>query len=85
MEAIAEAKNIRISPRKVRVVAKELAGKKVVEAIESLKFVPRKASLHLSKVIRSAASNATNNNKMNEKYGEDGWVDINENLVSELR
>ena len=47
MEAIAEAKNIRISQRKVRVVAKELAGKTGVEAIESLKFVPRKARLHL--------------------------------------
>ena len=66
MEAMAEAKKIRISPRKVRLVAKELAGKKVNEAIESLKFVPRKASLPLSKVIKSAASNATNNNKMNE-------------------
>ena len=67
MEVIAEAKNIRISPRKVRLVAEELAGKKALEAVESLKFVPKKASLPLSKVIKSAMSNAKNNNKMDEK------------------
>src|SRR3989344_5203565 len=67
MEVIAEAKNIRISPRKVRLVAEELAGKKALEAVESLKFVPKKASLPLSKVIKSAISNAKNNNKMDEK------------------
>lgn len=66
MEVIAEVKNIRISPRKVRLVAKELVGKKANEAVESLKFVPRKASLPLSKVIKSAVSNAKNNNKMDE-------------------
>ena len=67
MEVIAEAKNIRISPRKVRLVAEELTGKKALEAVESLKFVPKKASLPLSKVIKSAISNAKNNNKMDEK------------------
>ncbi len=67
MEVVAEAKNIRISARKVRLVAADLSGKKAQEAIESLKFVPRKASLPLSKVIKSAVSNAKNNNKMDEK------------------
>lgn len=67
MEVMAEAKNVRISPRKVRLVAAELSGKKAQDAIESLKFVPRKASLPLSKVIKSAVSNAKNNNKMDEK------------------
>lgn len=67
MAVTAEGKNLRISPRKVRLVADNLAGKKAVEAMESLRFVPKKASLPLSKVIKSAISNAKNNNKLDEK------------------
>ncbi|MEX0616219.1 MAG: 50S ribosomal protein L22 [Candidatus Woykebacteria bacterium] len=67
MEVEASSNNIRISPRKVRLVAEGLAGKRVLEALETLRFVPKKASSPLSKVIKSALSNATNNNKLDEK------------------
>ncbi len=67
MEVEAIGKNIRISPRKVRLVAENFAGKNALEALESLRYVPKKASLPLSKVIKSAISNATNNNKLDEK------------------
>lgn len=67
MEVIAESKNLRISPRKVRLVADNLTGKKAIEAVESLRFVSKKAGLPLSKVIKSAISNAKNNNKLDEK------------------
>lgn len=67
MEVVAEGRNIRISPRKVRLVAQNFAGRNALEALESLRFAPKKASLPLSKVIKSAISNATNNNKLGEK------------------
>lgn len=67
MEVEATGKNIRISPRKVRVVADQLAGKKAKDALESLRFVPKKAAGPLSKVVKSAMSNATNNNRLDEK------------------
>ncbi|MCH8820985.1 50S ribosomal protein L22 [Patescibacteria group bacterium] len=67
MEVFAEGKNIRISPRKAKLVADNLAGKHASEALEVLKFVQKKASLPLAKVLKSAISNATNNNKLDEK------------------
>lgn len=67
MKVIAEGKNIRISPRKVKLVADNLTGKNAIETLEVLRFVQKKASLPLSKVLKSAISNATNNNKLNEK------------------
>ena len=50
MEVIAESKNLRISPRKVRLVADNLTGKRAIETVESLRFVSKKAGLPLSKV-----------------------------------
>lgn len=67
MDVEATGKNIRISPRKARLVAKDLAGRNAQEALESLRFVQKKAALPISKVIKSAISNATNNNKLDSK------------------
>ncbi|MDI6785554.1 MAG: 50S ribosomal protein L22 [bacterium] len=59
MEVKAIAKHIRISPRKVRQVINLIKGKKVVEANSILKYTPKKAAYLLSKVLKSAMSNAT--------------------------
>jgi len=64
---VAQASYMRISPRKVALVAEALAGLGATEALESLKFVNKAAAKSLSKVISSAVSNATNNNKLEEK------------------
>ena len=63
----AEGKNLRISTRKARLVANALVGKNAVNTVESLRFQPKKAGLLISKVLRSAIANATNNNKLSEK------------------
>ncbi len=63
----AEGKNLRISTRKARLVASTLVGKNAVNTVESLRFQPKKAGLLISKVLRSAIANATNNNKLSEK------------------
>jgi len=57
MEAVARARFVRMSARKVRRVAELVRGKIVNEAIEILNFVPKAAALPLQKSIKSAASN----------------------------
>ena len=51
-------KNYRQSPRKVRLVADVVRGKKVNDAIAELQFVDKRAAGPFEKVIRSAAANA---------------------------
>ena len=56
-------RKFRQSPRKVRMVADMIRGRKVDEALSILKFQPRKAAKMLSKVLTSAIANATENEK----------------------
>ncbi|MBU6388727.1 50S ribosomal protein L22 [Patescibacteria group bacterium] len=48
------------TPRKVRLVADLMKGKKVAEALAALEFLPRRAAEPLAKLIKSAAANAKN-------------------------
>jgi large subunit ribosomal protein L22 len=54
-------RRFRQSPRKVRMVADMIRGRKVDEALSILKFQTRKAARMLSKVLTSAIANATEN------------------------
>ena len=65
-EATAIAKNVRLTPRKARLVIDLVRGKSVKEALGILANVNRAASAPVSKVIKSAAANATNNFGMDE-------------------
>lgn len=58
MEAKAVAKFIRVSPRKTRIVADIIRGKNVEDALNILRFTPKKPAEILSKVLYSAISNA---------------------------
>lgn len=58
MEAKAVAKYMRISARKMRLVAENIKGKPVEEAMNILKFTPKKGATVLNKVLYSAVSNA---------------------------
>jgi len=64
MTAKAIARYVRISPRKVREVVDLIRGKSVNEALAILKFTPKRASVPVAKVIRSAAANAEHNYDM---------------------
>lgn len=57
----ATLKNYHQSPRKVRLVAALMKGKKVTDAIAELGFVNKRASLTIRKAIESAAANAVTN------------------------
>ena len=65
-EAKAIAKNVRVTPRKVRLVIDLVRGLNVKEALGILSNVNRAASEPVMKVIKSAAANATNNFGMDE-------------------
>ena len=60
----ASAKFVRISPRKVRLVADQVRGKHIDDARALLAFSPRSAALEVSKVIESAAANAEANHDL---------------------
>ena len=51
-------KNYRQSPRKVRLLADLVRGKKVADALETLKFVDKRAAGPFAKLIDSAVANA---------------------------
>lgn len=56
----AEAKYIRISPYKARLVTKLVKGMSVVKAASVLQAVNKKGAFYLNKVLKSAVSNAKN-------------------------
>ncbi|MFH1136288.1 MAG: 50S ribosomal protein L22 [Pseudomonadota bacterium] len=64
MESKAVAKFIRISPRKVRIVAENIKGQPVESALGILTFTPKKAGKILLKVLNSAVANAEQNPKV---------------------
>ncbi len=66
-EAYAIAKNVRVTPRKARLVIDLVRGKDVKDALAILANVNKSASVPVAKVIKSAAANATNNFGMDEE------------------
>jgi len=64
MRVSATAKFIRISPRKVRLVADLIAGLPVEEAAAILRFLPNAAARDVAKVLKSATANAENNHNL---------------------
>lgn len=65
MAVKAIAKGVRISPRKVSVVAALVRGRTVADAVVILQHVPRRGpALAIKKVIESAAANADHNHNL---------------------
>lgn len=60
MEALAKAKYVRITPRKVRLVMDMVRGESASDALKTLGLVRKAASPVIAKVIRSAIANAEN-------------------------
>ena len=55
---------LRIAPRKVRVVADQIRGKNVAEALDVLQFTVKKAGEPMRKLLDSAIANAVENHSM---------------------
>ncbi len=66
MQTKATLRNLRIAPRKVRLVADLIRRKKVSEAQTILQFVHKSASKPFQKILQSALSSATHNLQIEE-------------------
>ncbi|MDH5657094.1 MAG: 50S ribosomal protein L22 [Spirochaetia bacterium] len=75
MDIKSTAKFLLISPRKARLVADEIRGYSYPEAMDTLRFIPRKTSLLLSKVLKSARSSADDSVKDADLYVKKVYVD----------
>jgi large subunit ribosomal protein L22 len=76
MEAKAVVRFVKMSPRKMRIVANMIRGKNVDEAIATLKFLPKKSAKIVEKLIHSAAANADDLSK--------GKVDVDALFVKSI-
>jgi large subunit ribosomal protein L22 len=74
MEVRAVAKRLRIAPQKARLVADQVRGKPVADALDILNFSTKKGAVLVRKVLESAIANAENNEA----------ADIDELRVSEI-
>lgn len=61
MQATAKLRAARISAQKARLVANQIRGKHIDEAVEILTFSQKKAATIILKVLNSAIANAENN------------------------
>src|SRR5246500_4041879 len=58
IEAHAMARHVRMSPQKARLVIDLIRGQKAQDALQSLRYTPKRAAKHIEKVLRSAIANA---------------------------
>ena len=68
MQAKAEARYLRTSPQKARLVVDLIRGQKAGEALVILRSTNKRISESIEKVLRSAIANAENNKKT------DKWI-----------
>ena len=61
MQVAATHKFARVTPYKARLVADQIRGKQVGQALQILEFSPRRAAQLLKKVLESAIANAEHN------------------------
>ncbi len=76
MESTAHLRHLRMSPRKVSLVAALVRGKTVGAALNILKFTKRAAAKPVEKLIKSAVANATDLSK--------GQVDVDALFVKTI-
>ena len=55
IEAHALARHVRMSPQKARLVMDLIRGQKAQDALQTLKYTPKRAAKHIEKVLRSAS------------------------------
>ncbi len=66
MEVKAKANYQHISPKKARLVAEAVKGMDIQDALNHLKFIQKKASYHVLKLLNSALANAEHNFNMDK-------------------
>ena len=78
-EAMAVARNLRVSPRKLNLVAGLIRGKKVDHALADLEFSRKRIAQDVRKCVMSAVANAENNHNLdvNDLIVSEAWVGKN--------
>jgi large subunit ribosomal protein L22 len=79
MEVKAALKNYRVSARKARLVANQIRGKGVEDALNLLTLSPKRVADPIAKLLRSAVANAEQKNE-NQKAG----IEIDDLVVSTI-
>ena len=79
MDVRARLSNYRISAHKARLVADQIRGKAVEEALAILDLSPKKFARPLAKLVRSAVANAEHKNER-EKAG----IDVDNLVISRI-
>jgi large subunit ribosomal protein L22 len=74
--ALAKAKALRSSARKLNLVAASIRGKSASAALTQLRFEKRRISDEVKKVLQAAVANAENNHKLDvdKLYVAEAWV-----------
>jgi len=62
-EAVAVGRFIRVPPSKVRIMARNILGRPVGQAVNTLTFSPNKSARLLLKILNSAVANARTSNR----------------------
>jgi large subunit ribosomal protein L22 len=62
--AKAVARNLRVSPQKLNLVAQLIRGKKVATALADLQFSQKRIAVEVKKTLESAIANAENNHDL---------------------
>jgi large subunit ribosomal protein L22 len=77
MSVRAQAKYVRVAPRKAREAVDLIRGKSVSDARSTLMFANRNSARVVAKVLNSAVANAENNNSLaaDELYVKEAFVD----------
>ena len=78
-EAMAVAKNLRVSPQKLNLVAQLIRGKKVDKALAELEFSRKRIASDVRKCLMSTVANAENNHSLdvNDLVVAEAWVGKN--------
>ena len=78
MQIQAISRNVRISPRKVRLVADSVRSLPVEVALVSLQTTNKRAGLAIAKTLQSAVANVTNNAKLDSTTLQIKSIDVDE-------
>lgn len=78
MEVIAQTNQVRISPRKVRLVADAIRHMSLDEALYALRSIRKRGARVLEKTILSAIANAVNNAKLDRNKLKIAKIEITE-------
>ncbi len=62
--ALAKLSNVRVSPRKLNLVAQLIRGKNIMDAMNALKFCEKRISKDVKQLLNSAVANAENNHNL---------------------